>query len=690
MRNMDDTTPAAAPLAAKTPHSFTHHGITVSDEYAWLRDPGYPEVTDKAVLEHLAAENAWFEARMAPQQDTIESLFKEMRARIKEADKSVPQKDGDWLYWIEFEEGAEYKKWWRKPVAGGPDELLLDETALAKGKEYFRLGAISVSKNGRLLAYSVDDNGSERFVARIMDLTTGEHLPDEIPGTLSGLVWVADDRALIYSLANENWRTDNARLHWLGQPIEQDVELYHEDDEGFRVSASLSANENWIIISAGDHETSEAWLIPANDPLATPVLVRPREKGVEYDLDERDGTLFIHTNDTHENFRLATASLENPGEWTTLIEGSDAFYLTGFELFRDFYVIEGRLGGLDRLEVRYYDDPARIEPVEFPEASYTAGFGNNPEYDQTVLRVSYESMVSPASTYDFDVATRQLTLLKTQEIPSGYDKSLYVTERLEIPARDGTAIPVSVMYRKDRVGAGPLHLYGYGAYGISIPPGFSTTRLTLVDRGFAYAIAHIRGGDDMGRAWYKAGKLESRVNTFTDFVDVANGLIERGLTQAGKISISGGSAGGELMGAVINSDPELWGAVVAHVPFVDVLATMLDASLPLTPGEWPEWGNPIEDKAAFELIRSYSPYDNVRAQGYPPLLVTAGLNDPRVTYWEPAKWVARLRELKTDDNELLLKTNMGAGHGGKSGRFESLRETAEEFAFILWQMGVPA
>lgn len=690
MRNMDDTTPAAAPLAAKTPHSFTHHGITVSDEYAWLRDPGYPEVTDKAVLEHLAAENAWFEARMASQQDTIESLFKEMRARIKEADKSVPQKDGDWLYWIEFEEGAEYKKWWRKPVAGGPDELLLDETALAEGKEYFRLGAISVSKNGRLLAYSVDDNGSERFVARIMDLTTGEHLADEIPGTLSGLVWVADDRALIYSLANENWRTDNARLHWLGQPIEQDVELYHEDDEGFRVSASLSANENWIIISAGDHETSEAWLIPANDPLAKPTLVRAREKGVEYDLDERDGTLFIHTNDTHENFRLATASLEKPDEWTTLIEGSDAFYLTGFELFRDFYVIEGRLGGLDRLEVRYYDDPARIEPVEFPEASYTAGFGNNPEYDQTVLRVSYESMVSPASTYDFDVASRQLTLLKTQEIPSGYDKSLYVTERLEISARDGTAIPVSVMYRKDRVGAGPLHLYGYGAYGISIPPGFSTTRLTLVDRGFAYAIAHIRGGDDMGRAWYKAGKLESRVNTFTDFVDVANGLIERGLTQAGKISISGGSAGGELMGAVINSDPELWGAVVAHVPFVDVLATMLDASLPLTPGEWPEWGNPIEDKAAFELIRSYSPYDNVRAQAYPPLLVTAGLNDPRVTYWEPAKWVARLRELKTDDNELLLKTNMGAGHGGKSGRFESLRETAEEFAFILWQMGVPA
>jgi oligopeptidase B len=686
MRRMNDATPAAPPVAARKPSTVTHHGITVADDYAWLRDPGYPEVTDKAVLEHLAAENAWFEARMAPHQGTIDALFKEMRARIKEADRSVPQKDGDWLYWIEFEEGAEYKKWWRKPVAGGPDELILDEPALAEGKEYFRLGAISTSKDGRLLAYSVDDNGSERFTARIKDLATGEHLPDEIPGTLSALVWVAGDTGLIYSLANEQWRTDNARLHWLGKPLADDVELYHEDDEGFRVSASLSANEDWVIVSAGDHETSEIRLLPTADPLAAPILVRAREKGLEYDVDEREGTLFIHANDTHENFRLATAPLANPGEWTTLIEGSDAFYLTGFELFRDFYIVEGRLAGLDRLEIRYYDDAARIEPIEFPEASYSASTGNNPEYAQTVLRLSYESMVSPASTYDFHVAERRLELLKVQQIPSGYDRSLYATERLEIPARDGTPIPVCVMYRKDRGAAAPLHLYGYGAYGIAIDPGFSTTRLSLVDRGFAYAIAHIRGGDDLGRAWYKAGKLERRTNTFTDFVDVANGLIAHGLTERGRISISGGSAGGELMGAVINSDPELWGAVVAHVPFVDVLATMLDASLPLTPGEWPEWGNPIEDQAAFELIQSYSPYDNVRAQAYPPLLVTAGLNDPRVTYWEPAKWVARLRELKTDGNELLLKTNMGAGHGGKSGRFESLKETAEEFAFILWQM----
>ncbi len=679
---------ATPPVAAKKPFTYTHHGITVADDYAWLRDPGYPEVTDKEVLAHLQAENAWFEARMGGQQGRIDALFREMRARIKEADKSVPQKDGHYLYWIEFEEGAEYKKWWRRPVAGGPDELILDEVALAEGHEYFRLGAISVSQDGRLLAWSVDDNGSERFTARIKNLATGEVLADEIPGTLSGLVWVAGDKGLVYSLANEQWRTDNARLHWLGRPLEEDVELYHEDDEGFRVGASLSANEEWLIVSSGDHETSEGRLIPAADPLAQPVLVRAREKGVEYDVDLHGDTLFVHTNDTHENFRLAKAHLSHPAEWETVIEGSDAFYLTGFELFRDFYVVEGRRAGLDSVELRWYDDPARIEPIVFPEASYVAGLGDNPEWAMSVLRLSYESMVSPASVLDYDVAARTLTTLKVQEIPSGYDASLYATERLEIAARDGTKVPVSVLYRKDRAAGGPLHLYGYGAYGIAIEPGFSTSRLSLVDRGFAYAIAHIRGGDDLGRAWYTAGKLEARTNTFNDFVDVAQGLIERGYTAAGRISISGGSAGGELMGAVINSDPGLWGAVVAHVPFVDVLATMLDPSLPLTPGEWPEWGNPIEDKAAFELIRSYSPYDQVRAQAYPPLLVTAGLNDPRVTYWEPAKWVARLRELKTDGNELLLKTNMGAGHGGKSGRFESLKETAEEFAFILWQLGV--
>ena len=679
---------ATPPVAAKKQHVETHHGIEISDDYAWLRDPGYPEVTDQAVLDHLNAENAWFEACMAPQQGRIDALFREMRARIKEADRSVPQKDGEYLYWIEFEEGAEYKKWWRRPVAGGADQLILDEVALAAGKEYFRLEAFSVSSDGRLLAYSVDDNGSERFTARVKDLTSDELLGDEIPGTLGSLVWVAGDTALVYTPANEQWRTDRVMLHRLGQPNGTDAELYREHDEGFRCSAGLSANENWLLLASGDHETSEVRLIPAVDPEAAPLLVRARQPGLEYDVDEREGTLYIHTNDAHENFRLATAPLAAPDQWVTLIEGSDDFYLTGVDLFRDFYVTSGRVRGLDRIEVRYYGEPERVEPIEFPEASFSAGLGDNPEWAMDTLRLSYESMVSPASVIDYDVAARTMATLKVQEIPSGYDAALYQTERLEIAARDGTRIPVSIVYRRGRTGPGPLYLYGYGAYGIAIDPGFSTTRLSLVDRGFAYAIAHIRGGDDLGRAWYKAGKLERRTNTFTDFVDVAKGLIALGYTAAGRIAIAGGSAGGELMGAVVNSDPELWGAVAAHVPFVDVLNTMLDPTLPLTPGEWPEWGNPIEDKAAFELIRSYSPYDQVRAQAYPPMLVTAGLNDPRVTYWEPAKWVARLRELKTDTNELLLKTNMGAGHGGKSGRFESLKETAEEFAFILWQLGV--
>jgi oligopeptidase B len=679
---------SAPPVAAKKPCSVTHHGITLDDPYAWLRDPAYPEVSDPAILAHLEAENAWFEARMAPHAPLVDALFSEMRGRIKEADRSVPQKYGDWRYWSEFEEGAEYARHWREPAAGGEAQLLLDENLLAAGLDYFRLGQFAISHGGRLLAYSVDDDGSERFTVRIIDLATGELLPDIIPGTLSSIVWAAQDTALAYGLVNDSWRIDTLMLHVLGTPVAQDQVLYREADEGFQAGLALSANEEWLIISTGDHETSEIRLVPATDPTAPPLLVRARRKGVEYDVDERGGTLYILTNDTHRNFRLAAAPLTRPGEWTTLIAGSDEFYLTGFDLFRDFYVIEGRLAGLDRIEIRYYDDPARIEPVAFPEASFSAGLSDNPEWAVERLRIGYDSMVTPGTDYDYDVAARRLQVLKVREIPSGYDPSLYVTERLEINVRDGTMVPVSILYRRDRAPGGPLHLYAYGAYGIAVAPGFSGTRFSLVDRGFAYAIAHIRGGDDLGRDWYLQGKLQARANTFNDFVDVARGLAERGYTAPGRITASGGSAGGELMGAVINQAPELFAAVVAHVPFVDVLNTMLDPGLPLTPGEWPEWGNPIEDPAAFALIRSYSPYDQVAARPCPPLLVTAGLNDPRVTYWEPAKWVAKLREMKTDSNELLLKTNMGAGHGGKSGRFESLRETAEETAFILWQTGM--
>ncbi len=678
------------PVADQRPHSFTTHGITIEDPWAWLKDAGYPDVTDKDVLAYLAAENEYFESVMAPHKPLVDRLYEEMKGRIKEDDSSVPQKDGDWLYWTAFETGGEYRKWWRKPVVGGDDQLILDEPALAAGKEYFRLGALSVSNDGSLMAYAIDDNGSERFEVRVKNLVTGEHLPDVIPGMLSEIVWAADDSGFLYGLANEQWRTDNVRFHRLGTPVADDVELFKEADEGFRVGVSETSSRQWIVIATGDHVTSEVWLLPASDPLATPLLVAPRQVGREYDVDDHDGTLFIHTNDIDPNFRLCTAPISAPGEWTELIAPSRHFYMTGVECFKDFFIVDGREDGLDQIEIHRYDQHLAPQRIVFPEASYDAGLGNNPEYDMQVLRVGYESMVTPGTEYDYTVATGELKVLKVQEIPSGYDAGKYRTERLKITARDGTEVPVSIVYPKDfpRDGSAPLFLYAYGAYGYAIPPGFSTGRLSLLDRGFAYAIAHIRGGDDLGQQWYLDGKLEKRTNSFNDFVDVAKGLIADNWTSPGRIAIAGRSAGGELMGAVVNSDPELWGAVIADVPFVDVLNTMLDADLPLTPGEWPEWGNPIEDKAAFELIRSYSPYDNVKPQAYPPLFISGGLNDPRVTYWEPAKWAAKLRATKTDDNLLLLKTNMGAGHGGKSGRFESLREAAEEHAFVLWQLGV--
>lgn len=680
------------PVAAIRPHSFTRHGVTIEDPWAWLKDPAYPNVTDKDVLAYLEAENGYFQKVMEPLEPLSETLFTEMRGRIKEDESTVPQKDGDWLYWTDYETGGEYPRWWRRSVDGGEDVMILDEPALAEGKEYFRLGAFSVSPDGRLLAYAVDDNGSERFEVRVKDLETGELLPDVIPGMLSEIVWTADSRGFLYGLANENWRTDNARWHRLGEPVERDVELFKEADEGYRVAVGETQSRNYLLISTGDHVTSEVYLLSPEDPSRPMICVSPRKPGREYDVDEHDGTLFIHTNDVDPQFRLVTAPVATPGEWTERIGPSAHFYMTGVTCFADYFIVEGREDGLDQIELHRYDPAIAPVRLKFPEASYVAGLGDNPEYAMDKLRIGYESMVTPGTVYDYSVATGALETLKVQEIPSGYDGSKYRTERLKIAARDGTEVPVSIVYPRDfpRNGTGKLYLYAYGAYGYAIPPGFSTSRISFLDRDVAFAIAHIRGGDDLGQQWYLDGKLEKRTNSFNDFVDVARGLIDRGFTHKGGIAIAGRSAGGELMGAVINSDPDLWAVVVADVPFVDVLNTMLDESLPLTPGEWPEWGNPVTDPAAFALIRSYSPYDNVAAQAYPPLFISGGLNDPRVTYWEPAKWAARLRATRTDDQVLVLKTNMGAGHGGKSGRWESLKEAADEMAFVLWQLGATA
>jgi oligopeptidase B len=675
------------PVAKRVPHSFTRHGITVEDPYAWLRDPGYPDVKDADVLAYLHAENAYFEAAMKPHRGLVDTIVAEMKGRIKDDDSSVPQKDGDFVYWYAFDAGGEYPKWYRRKFAGGPDEIIIDEPALAAGHDYFRLGGHAVSPDGRLLAYAVDTNGSERFVLKVRDLATGAELPDTIENWRYGLVWAADSKSFLYTDADEHWRSKAVWHHRLVDPQSADREIYREQDPKFTVSLGRTQSRRFATFSTGDHATNEVRLLPLADFYTEPVLVSPRLANRLYDLDEREGILYIRTNDNHLNFRVVTAPVSTPSQWTEIIPGSDRHYILGLTTFENLMVIEERIDGLSQIRLRDYADGTE-HYIAFPEASYVASLGGNREYRVDRLRLTYQSMVTPNTVYDYHLADGRLEMLKVREIPSGYDASQYVTERLVAPARDGVMVPVSVVYRRDFVkdGKGLLHVYGYGAYGHAVPPGFSTNRLSLLDRGFACAIAHIRGGDDLGFGWYLDGKLDKRTNTFNDFVDVTRYLIGQGFASAGRVTAAGGSAGGELMGAIVNQAPDLYGAIGAHVPFVDVLNTMLDETLPLTPGEWSEWGNPITDKAAFEYILSYSPYDNVRAQDYPAMLVTAGLNDPRVTYWEPAKWVAKLRATKTDNNTLLLKTNMGAGHGGKSGRYTALEEAAEEFVFFLTQL----
>ncbi|MEI6418348.1 MAG: S9 family peptidase, partial [Sphingomonadales bacterium] len=539
-----------------------------------------------------------------------------------------------------------------------------------------------VSPDGTLLAYATDTNGSERFTLKVRDLATGQDIATVSDVSVSTPVWTADSKGLFWTEVNENWRRVKINLFRLGGGPAKTI--YEETaDKGFGVAAQQSTDQRWLVLYTADNVTSEVRLVPLANPDAAPLLVKARQPAVRYEVDVRGQMLFIRTNDNHVNFRIATATLAAPGQWQPLVAGSDRDYITNVTAFASYLAIEGRRDGLATIRLRHDDGTETLVP--FTEATYTASIGDNREADAPLLRLSYASMVTPATVFDYDVAKGQLVTRKVQQVPSGYDPSQYTSERVWITARDGAKVPVSVVYKKGlpRDGSGKLYLFGYGAYGIAIPPSFSANRLSLLDRGFAFAIAHIRGGDDMGYQWYLDGKLAKRTNSFNDFVDVARGMAAQGFAKPGRIVAAGGSAGGELMGAVINQAPELWGAVAAHVPFVDVLNTMLDDSLPLTPGEWPEWGNPITSKADFLLLQSYSPYDQVTAKAYPPLLVTAGLNDPRVTYWEPAKWVAKLRVTKTDQNVLLLKTNMGAGHGGKSGRFTALEELAEEYGFFI-------
>jgi len=686
---MPSATELPAPIAAKKPFASTHHGVSLSDPYHWLKDPGYPTVEDKEILAHLEAENAYYRAYMDPHEALTTKIYDEVIGRIKQDDSSVPHKNGPYFYHWKFSEGAQYRTWMRREQSSDEAVVMLDEVALADGHEYFRLGGLAITPAHDVLAWSTDTDGSERFTIAIKTLATDSAAEsiheDSIAGTSGSITWAADGQRFLYTLLSKEHRPYKVMLHTLGTDVAEDTCIYEEADPSFFVGVGKTSSRRFITISAGDHVTTETRIIPADAPESPPILVAPREAGKEYYLDDGPDAFLIRTNDTHKNFRIATAPLDNPGkaQWAEVVAASQDHYLTGLKAFKDFFVIEERKEGQEQIRIRDYQGAEHY--IEFPEPSFSAGLGANSEFETQVLRIGYDSMITPPSVIDYHLGDKRLEVLKIQEIPSGYDKSGYRTERLIATSHDGTSVPISVVYPKGfkKDGSQPVHLYAYGAYGMAMTPSFSAARLSLLDRGFAYAIAHIRGGDEMGYHWYEEGKLFSRTNTFHDFIACAEHLIAEGFSAKGQISISGGSAGGTLMGAVTNMRPDLWRAVVAHVPFVDVLTTMLDDTLPLTPIEWPEWGNPILDKKAYDYIQSYSPYDQVSPQDYPNMMVTAGLNDPRVTYWEPAKWVAKLREFKTNDKLLLSKTNMGAGHGGKSGRFEKYLEVAEEYTFLV-------
>jgi oligopeptidase B len=694
---------SALPFAEARPTTRELHGEMLADDYAWLRDANWREVMrdpaklDPQIRAYLEAENNYVEAAFAPSDGLKRTLVAEMRGRIKEDDSSVPSRDGPYAYSMRYREGGQHPLLCRIPSGGGPEELLLDGDALAKGLAYFQLGGGRHSPDHKLLAWSCDDAGSEYFKVRVRAIATGADLPDIVPDTTGGIVWTADSSAFYYVKRDFEHRPTQVYRHKLGTPAENDELVYDEPDKGFFINVADLQAGDFAVISGGDHETSEAHLLDLRDPHAKPRLVAARKEGERYDVEHHpdfngEPTLFIHTNaNGAEDFKVVTAPLADPARehWRDLIPHKAGVLQLGIGLLRDWLVRLERADGLPRIVVRRLDDGDE-HSIAFAEEAYSLGMVGGYEFDTDELRFSYSSMTTPSEVWDYDMRTRARELKKRQEVPSGHDPADYVTRRIQAPAHDGETVPISLLYRKGTKldGTAPLLLYGYGAYGHAIPASFSTNRLSLVDRGFVYAIAHIRGGTDKGWHWYREGKLAHKENTFRDFIAAAEHLIAKSFTAKGRIVAQGGSAGGMLMGAIANMRPELFGGVLAEVPFVDVLNTMLDDTLPLTPPEWNEWGNPIVDKRVFDRIRGYSPYDNVKAQDYPAMLVLAGLTDPRVTYWEPAKWVARLRAFKTDRHPLWLKTNMDAGHGGAAGRFDRLEEVALGYVFALRTAGI--
>nr|WP_249790339.1 S9 family peptidase [Bradyrhizobium yuanmingense] len=691
-------TPSKPPVAPRRPHSFTRHGITVTDDYAWLKDANWQEVLrDPAVLDpdirkYLDEENTYTESLLGHTSGLQKMLVREMRGRIKEDDSSVPSPDGPFAYFRRFREGGQHELFGRMPRDGGDGQIVLDGDALAKDHQYFKFGGSRHSYDHKLQAWSADTKGSEYFSIRVRDWATGKDLDDLVEETDGGVVWAADCRSFFYVKLDDNHRPMQVWRHKLGTKQADDTLVYEEQDAGWFTHLHESTSGRFCVIAGGDHETSEQRLIDLANPEAPPRLVATREEGVQYSLADRGDELFILTNaDDAIDFKIVTTPLSQPERknWRDLIPYRPGIYIIDLDLYAGHLVRLERANALPSVVIRDLST-SEEHAIAFDEAAYSLDTMGSYEFATTTLRFSYSSMTTPSEIYDYDMVKRTRVLRKRQEIPSGHDPADYVTTRIMAKSYDGTEVPVSILYRRGLKldGAAPLLLYGYGSYGMAMPASFSANRLSLVDRGFVYAIAHIRGGADKGWGWYLDGKREKKTNSFDDFAASARALIDAKYTSAKRIIGHGGSAGGMLMGAVANRAGELFAGIVAEVPFVDVLNTMLDDTLPLTPPEWPEWGNPIENEKDFRTILSYSPYDNVAAKDYPAILAMGGLTDPRVTYWEPAKWIARLRATMRGGGPVLLRTNMGAGHGGASGRFDRLDEVAIVYAFALWAAGM--
>ncbi len=677
-----------APVALREDTVISHHGYTVSDPYQWLKDQGYPEVNDQPVLDYLNEENEYYGAFKAQHQSLIDTLFEEFKGRVDDEFVSVPVANRGFEYWYEYQAGSDYRTYIRRNIKDGGEQVILDLPELAKGTDYFVLGSYDISPDNNLIAYTVDTSGDERYELFVKNLNTGEILETVLTDVRGDVSFTADSKSIIYDkLSMERWATESVNVHRIGTKQTADIVLYTETNDEFGLGHYTTSDEKYLVLYTGTRDVSEIYAVPLENVRQPLVQIVSREQGFSAMVDHAFDTFYILANDTHSNYRIATLASNNPvnNEWQTLMQGDASLYIKSLSIFRYGLVVKLARNGLDALHVVPFAPTEKPYDIEFPEHVFSARLGNNPDFNANVIRISYESMITPDTLFAYDFADRQKTILKKQNIPSGYDASQYHTERLMAPSRDGVMIPVSIVYRKDfaKDRSHPVHLYAYGAYGYGLPTSFSSLRLSLLDRGFAFAIAHTRGGDEMGYQWYLDGKMTRRQNAFNDFVDVAQFLIDEQYAAAGNISISGGSAGGKMMGAVTFMEPNLWRSVLLDVPFVDVLNTMLDETLPLTPPEWSEWGNPITDKEAFERILSYSPYDNILAREYPPMMVTGGLNDPRVTYWEPAKWTARMRAEKTDDNLLIMRMNMSAGHYANSGRYGRLLDAAEEYAFIL-------